>query len=179
MKEIIITCDLRDSLKLSEFADLQPKSFKEMSKDSYQKFRLGMQKAGFHEPIKVWVDNGINYIVDGHHRIKILNEFLKEGYEIPLIPVYYVECKNRKDAIRMLLASNSHYAVMTPEGLHELLEVEEIELDVFETIELKGNDIKLDKFQQEFYLDAEINEKELDENIETKHECPQCHYKWS
>lgn len=174
MKEIKITCDLKDSLKLSEFTDLQPDNFKEMSTNSYQKFRLNMLKSGFHEPIKVWRDNGIYYIVDGHHRIKILKKFLDKGYKIPLIPCYYVECDNRKEAIKMLLASNSHYAIMTAEGLDELLTVNEIDLDIFNTIDLTGHKIDTDVFLQQFHEDLEV-EKDGDdvpdvdeENIITK-----------
>lgn len=180
MKEIIITCDVRDSLSVSDLTDLQDTNFKEMSEENYRKLRESLIENGFFVPVHVWKDNNINWILDGHHRIKVLRILLeKEGYTCPLVPVVFIKAQNKKDAAKKLLLINSHYSKITPDGLYQFLEVHEIELDFCDKIELKGHDIEMDNFQQEFYLDAEINEKELDENIETKHECPQCHYKWS
>ena len=43
-------------------------------------------------------------------------------------------------------------------------------------------EIDMDKFKQEYFeelIEDNIKEKEIDENIETKQECPKCGYKWS
>jgi hypothetical protein len=59
--------------------------------------------------------------------------------------------------------------------------IKEIKLTNPEALKfLPFNEIKIQEYLQlaEFDFNKYTNEKEVDENIETKNECPKCGYKW-
>jgi len=55
-----------------------------------------------------------------------------------------------------------------------------LELDTGEyDITLTGwGEQEIEDLMTEFHIEEEINEKEVDENMETENECPKCGYKW-
>ncbi len=63
-------------------------------------------KYGWIAPIFIW---NKNYILDGHGRLLILEQLLKEGYIINDLPIVDIEAKTKKEAAQILLAINSKY----------------------------------------------------------------------
>jgi hypothetical protein len=87
-------------------------------------------KFGFAFPIFVWRSGEENYIIDGHGR-KLALEMLKErGYEIPDIPVVYIEAETKQQAKELLLRQNSKYG--TVDNYELALMVRDIEDNVGE-----------------------------------------------
>jgi DNA modification methylase len=115
---------------------LQNPNLKEMTKESFQRLKNSLKKNNFIMPFNVWQNNGKTWILDGHHRKRALEEIEKEGVEIPQeLPANFIECKDRKEAVKLILVYSSIYANVTEEGLYEMmslegLELEEIKLDI-------------------------------------------------
>lgn len=123
-------------------------NLKEMSKDSALKLRESIFKHGWIAPVFVWDKN---YILDGHGRLLVLQELIKEGYTIGPIPIVDIEAKTKKEAGEILLSINSKYQRMTEEGLYEFLHEMDISLDDLPYIELP--DIDLEQFKAGYFDD--------------------------
>lgn len=177
MKHIPIKCSGSRTMLWHELKDFQCR-LKEMSKEDYQKLRHLILTYGWITPVFVWD----GFILDGHGRLKVLAELIKEGYTIDPIPVSDIEADNRQDAAKMLLAINSQFQKITEDGLYEYLTVNEISFDVME-MEVTLPDIDIDHFRVNFYEDIEFKpgtedeQGKLDEKKKIK--CPDCGYEFT
>lgn len=114
-KEIRITCRGADTLPIDALIEFQ-KNIKTISKDNLAKLKRSILKHGFTAPIFVW--KGVDYhIIDGHQRMKALLSLREEGYDIPLLPVVYIEADNEKEAKEKLLYITSQYGEFSTDGL--------------------------------------------------------------
>ncbi len=108
-----------DFIKWRELEIIQPSGFKELSKSAYQKLRNSLIENNFVESFKVW-EHGKIYLLDGVHRCKVLDILDSEGYDIPdKFRADFIECKDRKQAKKMILVYSSRYAKLLEEGLYE------------------------------------------------------------
>jgi site-specific DNA-methyltransferase (adenine-specific) len=120
MKEIRVTCKGADILPIDSLVELQG-NLKTISKDNLTKLKRSILKHGFTAPIFVW--KGIDYhVIDGHQRLKALCSLREEGYNIPLLPVVYIEADNETEAKEKLLYITSQYGEFTTEGIYEFVE---------------------------------------------------------
>ena len=145
IKTIPIRCKGNRYLKYSELVAFQG-NLKEMSKENYQKLRSAILKHGWIAPIFVW---NKKEILDGHGRMLVLTELLKEGYSIGDIPVVDVEAKTRKEAAEILLSINSHFQSITEQGLYEFMHDFELDLEGIKDFTLP--DIDLSHFEASFF----------------------------
>lgn len=92
---------------------------KDIGSTQLKKLRESLIKNGFKAPFHVWEDkNGKRWILDGHHRQRVLRELKDEGFEIPAkLPGVFIDCKNKKEAGEAVLMFASEYASITDEGL--------------------------------------------------------------
>jgi len=149
------------------FEFLQPKNFKDLSKESYQKLRKSIIDNNFVESFKVWQKNGSLYCLDGFHRCHILKELEKEGYQVPkLMPTDFIECKNKKEASKLVLIYSSIYARITDEGLYEFIHTQKLSFDELK-LEIDLPDFKLERFEAGYMRD-DLNDPALDEMPEPK-----------
>lgn len=118
IKTISIKCETENTLEIAELTELQGK-LKSRTDIDYDKIKLSIIKFGFSFPFFVWNDGKKNYILDGHGRFATLCKMQKDGYEIPDLPVVYIECKDKKEAKQKLLRLNSQYGKMTKESVLE------------------------------------------------------------
>ena len=109
---INITCSTGDFLNLSELVRFQGK-LKLRDKEDVEKVKKSILKYGFSFPFFVWNNNGWNYILDGHGREVALKELEKDGYDIPPLPVVYIDAKDDIDAKVKLLRINSRFGDIT------------------------------------------------------------------
>lgn len=154
MKNKIIKTDLIN-WRLIDW--LQPKNFKNCPATIFDKLKNSLKNNDFIQPFNVWEcsDNKI-YILDGHHRKRALLELEAEGFEIPeLLPANFIECQNKKEAIKFVLLYTSQYATVVKDGLNEWLE--------FEDIDLKGLELDVELPYVEF-SDFNIEESEIENN---------------
>ncbi|HNR65431.1 MAG TPA: ParB N-terminal domain-containing protein [Atribacterota bacterium] len=167
-------------VKWKELIPIQNSNLKGFYEKEKEALLNSIKKYGFIQSLNCWKDKGKIYTLDGVHRVDILKEIEKE-FNIPEeLPCNYIECKNRKEAAELVLVYSSSYARVEHDGLIEFCEFEGLDF----------NDLKMDICLPEFSWDdfsmegqgeksdEDIKEKELDENIETDHECPSCGYKW-
>jgi hypothetical protein len=107
-----------------DFKFIQTKDFKELDEASAEKLRQSIINNDFVESFKVWhsPEDGINYCLDGYHRVKILKLLISEGFEIPQdFQTDFLDCKDKQEAAKLVLIYSSVYAKITQEGLHSFL----------------------------------------------------------
>ena len=139
-----------------DFEFIQSDNFKELSKESYLKLKTSIVNNNFVESFKVWEHKGKLYCLDGYHRCKVFNELLKEGYHIPeQFNADFLDCKNKKDAAKLVLIYSSIYAKISDEGFYEFMSINELDLNEIEfEIDIPDFDIELYKesYTDEFGL---------------------------
>ena len=170
MKKVIaIKCKGNRSLPLGALKTFQG-NLKEMSKESAGKLRASILSHGWVAPIFVW--NG-NEILDGHGRLLVLAELLKEGYTIGDLPIVDIEADNKQEAARILLAINSRYQSITDDGLYEFMSSMDLSMDDLADIDLPDIDMK--EFNYNFFEDNAGSGKEYNEDIGNDVSVCKCH----
>ncbi|MBA7533853.1 hypothetical protein ES705_26099 [subsurface metagenome] len=128
-KSLPVTCKAADNLPIEALTDFQDE-IKKISKENLKKLKSRIIRRGINAPVFVWNNNGSHYLLDGHQRIKALLELKKEGYELPQIPVAYIDAKNKKDAKDALLGIASQYGDYVLEEIMDFTADLEIESDL-------------------------------------------------
>lgn len=128
MKQIRIVCSGADLMSIDEMIHFQH-DLKNLSEENYQKIKLSITDLGFSEPISIWQNEGKNYILGGHQRHTALKKMREEGYEIPPIPVSYIEADDIKQAKKKVLALTSQFGAMTQDGLINFCEMNELNIE--------------------------------------------------
>lgn len=148
LSAIEIKCETKDRLNIAEMTELQG-TLKARTDIDYDKIKLSIIKYGFSFPFFVWNDGKKNYILDGHGRFATLCKMQKDGYEIPDLPVVYVECKDKNEAKQKLLRLNSQYGHMTKESV----------LDFADGLDLNFDEIALPDIMIDFSDDTDAVEE--------------------
>ena len=140
-KMIEVKCKGADTLPIDRILEFQC-GLKTLSKDNEKKLRNSILKFGFIAPFFVWDDKGEWRLLDGHQRLKTLLKMREEGYDIPLLPVDYIEADSEEDAKRKLLHITSQYGEFSTEGFENFT----LDLDGFENIRLADGEFAADLF---------------------------------
>lgn len=124
-KLIKITCESSGLKSIEEIEAFQG-DLKTIDDEDFKKLKKSIIKYGFSFPIFLWRDN----ILDGHQRLKAVTSLIEDGYKLDgnLLPVDYIEAKDRKEAAEKLLLINSRYAKIDQSGFD--LFVEDFEIDI-------------------------------------------------
>jgi hypothetical protein len=122
-----IKCNTGQTLLLSEIHPFEKNPKKRTAKD-LENIIEKIIETGFSFPFFVWQSDK-NYCLDGNGRLETLKMLEKRGYEIPELPVVFVEAVNEQEAIEKLLQQNSSYGMITKDGLAEFTEGLELELE--------------------------------------------------
>ena len=125
---IEINCTGSDTIQLHELTEFQGE-LKERSAGDVEKIIKSIKKHGFSFPFFVWKNDGKNNVIDGHGRLKALQQMAAAGEEIPALPCVYISAKDEAEAKEKLLKLNSQYGHMTAESVADFLDGMEIELD--------------------------------------------------
>jgi len=164
---IRITSHAADLLPIDSLLEFQG-NLKTITHENLDRLKRSILKHGFSAPIFVW--KGVdNHILDGHQRLKALTALRQEGYEIPLLPIVYVDADSEAHAKEKLLYITSQYGSFDREGF----------TDFTEGLDLSFEDIRLT--DGAFYT-GEVNEIDVDSFFnepteETEKEparCPHC-----
>lgn len=116
-----INCNAKDYLPFNKLKDFQG-TLKLRDASDYEKIENSFEKHGFASPFFVWKENDNNWVLDGHGRLQTLKIMEKRGITIPELPVVYVNCKDRKDAKKLLLKLNSNFGKMTKESVIKFID---------------------------------------------------------
>jgi hypothetical protein len=165
-KTVRVTCRGADSLPLDVIKEFQG-NLKTRTKKDIEKIIKSILKHGFTFPFFVWEHEGCYYTIDGHGRIAALAELRRLGYNLPLLPVDYIEAANEAEAKEKLLQQNSHYGKITREGLVEFIGDLEINMDELSlpdiTVSADGVDAEV-KYKEKIELILEcVNENQASE----------------
>ena len=103
--DLKIACESARTLPFSEMTEFQGE-LKSLSKEDYEKLRRQLETSGYSFPISIWkAPDGLNYILDGHQRLRTIKAMAADGWEIPDLPVSYTEASTYKEAKQKLLGS--------------------------------------------------------------------------
>jgi len=138
---------------------LQSSKLKDIGDHGITKLKNSLKENNFVQPFNVWEDSkGVIWILDGHHREKALTQLEQEGYEIPeTLPANFIECKDKKEAAKMVLLYSSIYAKITNDGLGEFLD--DFDLDLSNLV----NEIDLPGLDFDTILEPETLPEDIDE----------------
>jgi DNA modification methylase len=140
-KVIKIKCEGKIYRELDDMIPLQGK-LKSIDKENFDKLKRSLIKDGLPLGFHVWLDKDKTYICDGHHRIMAMKALRDEGYHIPSLPCTPVIAKDKKEAARAVLISNSRYAEMSQESLSDFMIDFELKFDDLEFLDLVDIDMK-------------------------------------
>lgn len=135
---------------------IQADNFKELSKEAYEKLKSSITNNQFIESFKVWQKGKVLYCLDGFHRVRVLKELEAEGWKVPeTFTADFVDCKNTKEAAKLVLIYSSIYAKISEEGLYEYLHKNFLDLsEVLPEIDIP--EIDMEQFQAGWFEDIEI-----------------------
>lgn len=153
---IEIKCTGTELLPLKDIKEFQG-SLKKRSKRDIEKLKASIERYGFSFPFFVWVDDGVNWCLDGHGRIQTLTEMGALGQSFPVV---YVEADSEEEAKKKLLQMNSQYGQITLSGITDFLD----------GIEMNFDDIALPAGNLDLRSLIKYDDEEADPNIAEKDE---------
>ncbi len=149
---------------------LQAGNFKDLSDTSKQKLKTSLLANQFSQPFYVWQDPKTKelYCLDGKHRSVILEELITEGIEVPeKLPATFINCKNKKEASKLVLQYSSIYARVARQGLFDFMQAFELDFDeLTEQIDLP--DFSMPRFEQQFDVFKQEDAEEIISPIDDK-----------
>lgn len=124
---------------------LQNENLKDLDFTNFEKLKNSLRKNNFIQPFNIWKDaKGKLWILDGSHRQRAMIEMEKEGATIPKnLPANFVDCKNKKEAAKLVMVYSSYYAKITEVGVKEFLELNNILLSDIDSETDLGFDLNL------------------------------------
>lgn len=141
----IIKCE---PVKWRELTWLQTSGLKDLTKQAYQKLYHSLVNNQFIDPFRIWENKTKQYILDGHHRQVVMEAIEKDGIRIPdVLPGVFIDCKDIKEAKKLVLVYSAVYAQVTDEGLYEYISTEELDFDALK-LELDLPRLDLDYFEK-------------------------------
>ena len=118
---IKVRCSAAAVLDIDQLIEFQG-DLKVMSKVNAAKLRRVILRQGFTAPFFVWKKGSLNYVLDGHQRLKVLKDLRSEGCEVPSLPVAYIKATDENDAKRKLLEIVSQYGKVRQPGFDSFVE---------------------------------------------------------
>lgn len=148
IKKIKVTCDSDEFLPYKVIRDFQG-NLKERTQDDVDHLISSIEHFGFSFPFYVWRQpDGTCSCLDGHGRLLALAQMEREGYEIPELPVVYIDADDESDARLKLIYINTVSGSYSKVGFCDLIkEIPEIDLSEYHFPEL---DLK--KIEEEMKL---------------------------
>ena len=115
---IKVNCKSADTLPIDRILEFQG-DLKKLTKKNRDKLQKSIERHGFIAPIFVWDNQGDYMIIDGHQRLATLLYMRQKGWDIPMLPVDYIEADSEQDARDKLLHITSSYGEFNVEELEE------------------------------------------------------------
>jgi hypothetical protein len=164
-KSIKITCTGATTAKLEDLVPLQG-DLKKLDAERYKKLKRALLEHGFSFPFFVWKDKNKLKILDGHQRDRVLRRLQAQGYEIPALPIAFIEAENETEARKKILLLSSQYGEMTDDSLLEYLKESDIDLDdILDTVDLPQVDLEKLSARLEEQLEEQNNPQDINEQF--------------
>jgi hypothetical protein len=101
---------------------------KVLSAVDVEKLKSSLIHNDFAMPFHVWKDKKVIWILDGHHRQKVMIELENDGIVIPeKLPAVFVRCSNRSEAMKLVLVYSAVYANVNSDSLLRYLQDNELD----------------------------------------------------
>ena len=114
---------------------------KKLSKKNLDKLKKRILEDGFNVPFFVWDHAGDYKVLDGHQRLKALLSLREDGWDMPLLPVAFIEAADEADARKKLLAISSQYGEFDASELNEW--IAEMDASIADTLRLVDTEMDL------------------------------------
>lgn len=179
-KPIKINCTATEMAPIERLKRAQG-GLKTLTSENYEKLKRHILKHGILQPITVWQENDIFWILDGHQRLNTIEAMLEEGYELTHVPISKVDAPTKAEAMRQLLGLASSYGEVTPDGLYEF--IHRTEIDLPEINDFNFAEFKMADFKNEFFNEISLEDPDGADGGEAKAEpkkkpkqiqCPSC-----
>ena len=138
-----------ERLSIDELTEFQG-SLKKLPEKNLQKLINSILTVGFTAPFFAFKNDGKNYLLDGHQRLKALMLMRDRGDEIPELPVVFIKAESKAEAKRKLLFIVSQYGKPDQKGFEDFvsdldydlsdIEIPDIDLDFLYKTETQGDD---------------------------------------
>jgi len=135
-------CPECQTVELSTLTPLVP-GFRRIGRAERKKLIKVLTEKGLYFPLYVWKNKKANKIIDGVHRTIVLNDLQKRGYEIPPIPVVFIEAKTQREAEMRIPYASSRYAHADQESFNRFLSSINSAGDVIERISIRGVNVDI------------------------------------
>lgn len=143
---IKVTCQGAATLSIDQLVEFQG-NLKKLSKKNLEKLKARILEDGFNVPFFVWDHEGTFSLLDGHQRMRALSSLKMDGYEIPALPVAYIEAADIADARKKLLAISSQYGEFDAEELSEWMK--SLDDGIADTLRIVDGELVLNIDQEE------------------------------
>jgi len=180
----IVMVKIEDDLTPIDVDDLTPLQgeLKKLSDTNFNKLRKSMLDKGFKLALHVWPNGGVNYLIDGHQRVHVLQQMRKEGIEIPPVPCVLIQASTYSDAKETVLLAVSQYGKLDKTGFQEFIDGEDFDLDEFDFPDIGDDFLNVDNSQDketEVMKDVDgAKELDPDDFDDFDHQCPKCGFEW-
>ena len=154
MGVVKITCKADTFLPFQQIQDFQGE-LKSRTQDDVDHLISSIERHGFSFPFFVWRQpSGVCSCLDGHGRILALKQMESEGWEIPELPVVYIDAKDEAEARTKLIQINVVSGRFTDSGFRDLVrDIPDLKLDQF-----NYPDLDLEKLDAELKILAKAQE---------------------
>jgi DNA modification methylase len=156
-KTIQIKCKGADLIPFESIEIFQG-DLKKLSKPNLEKLKALILKLGFCAPFFIWQNEGHNWCLDGTQRDRALKALQADGYEIPLLPVAYIDAENEQDAREKLLSISSQFGQWDLSELDEW--IQNIDEEIKESFRFLDKEIKMST-KNETIADDDYEELEI------------------
>jgi hypothetical protein len=170
-------------LQLAQLNAIQG-DLKELTKENRSKLRSHIEESGFAFAPHVWHDSKSDtyYLVDGHQRVEVLKDMLRDGWEIGPIPVVPIDAKDIAEARNRVLQSVSQFGHVTNQGIVDFAGLINIDIETLGALfDIPGIDFKkLADVNKPVVFDEDEQGKEVTEGEFSKliHTCPRCNFQF-
>jgi hypothetical protein len=129
-----ISMRVASSLEMLDIDSLEPLQgeLKKLSEVNFNKLRKSILDKGFKLVLHVWRSGGVNYLIDGHQRVYVMQQMRKQGIEVPPVPCAMIEAKNYKEAKETVLMAVSQYGKIDREGFVDFTKDEGFDFDLYD-----------------------------------------------
>lgn len=171
IKDLVLRTEKVDWKKLKPF---QPDDLKTMTKQSFEKLKQSIIQEGFATSFRIWEDKGNYWILDGHHRLYAIQALEQEGIQIPeLLNCEFIDCKNKQQALRLIIRYSSNHAKVNELGLAEMMYTNGLDIHAL-SLSVDIPFVDVGKLLVDNAM-AEVEPKPFDEKPQKKPvTCPNC-----
>ncbi len=149
---------------------------KKLSDENFNKLRGKILASGFNFTPSIWKQGDKQWILDGHQRIHVLKQLVKQGYDLERkgillngqIPVCYVDAHSFEEAKDMVLQAVSQYGKIDRDGFLDFTEELDIDMEQFDFPDFQLPSTDIPNFEP-----GDENEQGKLDKLKTK-TCPEC-----